>query len=388
MRKKTAAKTPSEFSFLARLKAVRGRHKNYQEAMQDALMFAESIVHTLRIPLVVLDRDLRVVFASQAFYSACRVEPREIKRKRLHEIGNKEWDIPELKERLNTVLRSEEGAVRLEITPAFPGTGDRTFIVNGRRLPMPADEDLILVDIEDISGRRMEQERLLAYERLVALGELSGNIAHEVRNPLATIDSSVFFLKRKLPDADEKVMVHLDRIKAGVDQANTIIQSLLDLSRMKEPRLAVLDLQCFIPQVVGSCGRPEGIDLDLSLPDEDLTIRGDPEQLRLAFHNILKNALEAMGGQGVLGVSASRLDDCAEITFSDTGHGFAAENAKRVFEPLYTTKASGMGFGLSIARSVFAKHNGAVECLSKVGGPTVVRVRLPLMAAVKSAAGA
>ncbi len=349
-----------------------------RESVQNALAYAEDIVNTVRIPLVILDSELRIISASDAFYKQFEMAPVDTRQRFFHELRDGEWDLPELRTKLQSVVDFGTTISDFEMESASETHGKRYLVLNARRLrSKPSEGSQVLIEIEDITERKATQQRLIAYERLAALGELSGNIAHEVRNPLATIDSSVFFLKRKLADADDKVKVHLDRIKSSVDRSGRIITSLLNLTRMKEPQIAYADLRKLVGEAVSVEDLPKGIQVVLELPEDAAIVQVDGEQIGMALDNIIKNAVEAMGTKGTLTVQLNIDSDWAELRIIDTGHGILPENLEKVFLPLFTTKAAGIGFGLSTAKMIVGKHGGTMVMMSQAGGPTTSIVRLP-----------
>jgi len=235
--------------------------------------------------------------------------------------------------------------------------------------------------LNDITERKQMQEQLLASERLATLGQFSGNISHELRNPLGVIGSSVYYLKTKLKDADEKTHEHLDRIKQSVDGSTAIIESLLSLTRMKEPQLEEFDLVAVAHDAITTTKVSDTVEVIRNFPEQEVMVSADREQLRMAFKNIVKNAGEAMDGGGTLTVTVhTATDGQSEVSFADTGSGIALENLDRVFQPLFSTKASGIGFGLSIAKMVIDKHGGTIEAKSEPGKGATFIARLPLYA--------
>jgi len=234
-------------------------------------------------------------------------------------------------------------------------------------------------DVKTMVGQLLQmQERLLESERLATLGQFSGNISHELRNPLGVIDSSAYYLKAKLKDADEKVHEHLDRIKLSVGSSTTIIESLLNLTRMEEPRLAKLDLTAVVADAISTSKIPATVKIIQDFPEEEVQVNADREQLRIAFKNIIKNAHEAMDGKGTLTVTVGRTDDGgAEVSFADTGPGIAVEDVEKVFQPLFSRKAKGIGFGLSISKMVADKHDGKIEAKSEPGKGANIIIQLP-----------
>jgi len=240
--------------------------------------------------------------------------------------------------------------------------------------------------VSDITERKragMElkktHEELMRKEKLASLGQFAGNISHELRNTLATIGSSVYYLKTKLRDTDGKVQEHLERIKSSVDNATATIQSLLDLTRMKEPKLARLDLMDILSEAIDLGTVPGRVRVIRGFPEQGIGVNADPEQLRMAFKNIVANAMEAMEDKGTLTVTAHRAaDGQAEVCFADTGPGIPPQNSERIFEPLFSTKAKGIGFGLSIAKMVIDRHGGTIEARSELGKGATITIRLPL----------
>jgi PAS domain S-box-containing protein len=225
---------------------------------------------------------------------------------------------------------------------------------------------------------RDAQEDLVRSERLATLGQFSGSISHELRNPLGVIDSSIYYLKTKLRDADAKVQEHLDRIKSSVGSATAIIQSLLDLTRMKEPQLARLDLIAVVSDVITTSEVPATVKVIQDFADQQIWVNADGEQLRMAFKNIVSNALDAMDDKGVLTVRiGTTAGGQAEVSFADTGPGIAPENLDKVFQPLFSTKAKGIGFGLSITKMIVDRQGGTIEARSEAGKGATLIIQLP-----------
>ena len=237
-------------------------------------------------------------------------------------------------------------------------------------------------DVKTMVGQLLQmQERLLVSERLATLGQLSGNISHELRNPLGVIDSSVYYLKTKLKGTDEKVQEHLNRIKSSVGSATTIIESLLSLTRMKELQLERLDLIATTSDAITTSKVRATVNVIHDFSEPEVLVYGDSEQLCMVFQNIIKNAVEAMDGKGTLTVTIrTTTEGQAEVSFADTGPGITPENMDRVFQPLFSTKAKGIGFGLSIAKMVIDKHGGTIEAKSEPGKGATLIIRLPLWA--------
>jgi two-component system sensor kinase FixL len=147
-------------------------------------------------------------------------------------------------------------------------------------------------------------------------------------------------LKAKLKEADGKVQEHLDRIKSSVESSTAIIESLLNLTRMKEPELSRLDLAAVTSDAITTSKVPAKVKITGNFSEREVPVNGEGEQLRMAFKNIIKNAAEAMDGKGMLKITVGTdADGQAEVTFDDSGPGIPKEDLGRVFQPLFSTKA-------------------------------------------------
>jgi PAS domain S-box-containing protein len=355
--------------------------KRVELAVQVVGEYAQSIVATVREPLVVLDADLKVVAASRSFFKTFQVTLEETEGQLFYDLGNhRQWDIPKLREFLEKILPDNTTFDDFEVQHDFPIIGHRTMLLNARRIYNEANRPaLILLAIEDITERKEMEEKLLRSERLATLGKFSGSISHELRNPLGVIASSAYYLKVKLRDADQKIVEHLDRIESSVGSSIAIIESLLNLTRMEEPQLARLDLAAITHDIIATSEVPDNVNIIQNFPEQEVLVDADREQLAMAFRNIIKNTIEVMDGKGTLTVAIrTTADGQAEVSFADTGPGIAPENLDRVFQPLFSTKAKGIGFGLSISKMIIDRHGGAIEAKSEPEKGATIIIQLPL----------
>ncbi|MEE9401786.1 MAG: ATP-binding protein [Desulfobacteria bacterium] len=223
------------------------------------------------------------------------------------------------------------------------------------------------------------QEDVVQNERLITLGKLSSGIAHEINNPLAVIDSSIYFLKMHVSEEEEQTQLYLERIQDQARKASAIIQSLRDLTKMEEPNKKKLLLLPQITRVIADIKVPSGIKVMEKLPADDIYINVDQDQLKMAFQNIALNAIQAMNDKGVLAIGVEvTYNNWVEISFSDSGQGIAPENLEKIFEPFFSTKTTGIGFGLAIAKMVVEKHGGTLEAHSEQGKGASFIIRLPV----------
>ncbi len=238
--------------------------------------------------------------------------------------------------------------------------------------------------IRDITKRKKLQEKLIKSEKLAILGRVAGSISHDLRNPLSIIDNSASFLSELLTDNNEKVQNQIDIILRAVERTKNIVNDLLDFSKLKPLSLKKHDLNKIIMEVLSHIEKPEEIVVE-TIMDEGLPeVLLDKTQIERMFNNIISNACMAMENGGRLTIS-SRLDEvnmeteAVTIDIADTGSGIKKEHLKRVFDPLFTTRKRGTGFGLAIVKDIIEKHRGSLNVESQCGKGTVFTIILPLL---------
>ncbi len=225
------------------------------------------------------------------------------------------------------------------------------------------------------------QASLLVKERLAVLGHFAGSISHELRNPLAAIEGSVFYLNMKFTDLGDTANRHLSRISNNVKKAVDIIESMLNLSRMERPKTQKHKLVDMVSASLRGGDIPETVDVNLQVPETNLFVEVDDQQIRMALNNIIQNALQAMDYAGKLTLTiepaSTSQEGMLELAIADTGPGIAPETLDQVFEPLFSTKTHGIGFGLSITKSIIQNHGGSIRAANAPDGGAVFILSLP-----------
>jgi signal transduction histidine kinase len=215
-------------------------------------------------------------------------------------------------------------------------------------------------------------------ERVNTIEELAAMIGHDLRNPLTGISSAVYYLKKKYGSAmDEKGRDMLDVIERDVDYSNKIINDLLEYSRAIKLELKKTTPKSAVAEAMSHVNIPENVEV-INLAEDTPPIRMDVDKMKRAFINIAKNAIDAMPEGGKLTITSKRTNDSLKIAFSDTGQGISEENRKKLFEPLFTTKAKGMGFGLAICKRVVEAHGGSISVESEIGKGTTFIITMPI----------
>jgi len=236
-------------------------------------------------------------------------------------------------------------------------------------------EDMVKERTRELRG---SQERLIKAERMAAIGQLATMIGHDLRNPLSAIQNACYYVKTKIgASKDEKLRKMFEVVGKEINHANKIVNDLLDFSRVKKPELKKVDLISSIQDAITQLKFPEKITLTKKF-SEVPTIEADPYQLRRVFQNIALNGAQAMPNGGELTVSTRKNGDFVEVAFTDTGIGIPEENMGKLFTPLFTTKAQGVGLGLAICKNLVEGHNGKIEVKSKVGEGSAFTVKLPI----------
>lgn len=221
------------------------------------------------------------------------------------------------------------------------------------------------------------QEAMIRQEKLAVLGQLAGSVGHELRNPLAVINNAVYYLRAVLPQADEKVHQYLDMIQQEVYTAEKIINDLLNFSRLKGGEPEPVDLAEVVKRALLRLEIPEGIQVHVDLPPDLPQIRADALQLEQVVTNLATNAVQAMPQGGELWIAAQAADGELRLAVRDSGVGIPPENMPHIFEPLFTTRARGIGLGLAVCKRLVEAHGGRIEVVSQPGQGATFTVILP-----------
>ena len=398
----------------AQLEAALTAQQHGEQALREAKDAAEQIVETVREPLLVLTPDFRVQSANPAFYHLFQVHPTETVGQYIYQLGNRQWDIPELHTLLEQILPQNVVFNDYEVSYDFARIGPRTILLNARRLD---NVQFILLAMEDITARkqaetqlqqqqaRLEQqvqERTVALRRemaerqrlegeahraqhLALLGRLAAGLSHEIRNPLGAVFLHVELLEEELhdllPESSANTAQSLTEIKTNLARLDDLLQDYLSLVRAGTARLVPEDLSLFVTQFAQEMTpalTDHGITLELDGLDRLGRVSLHQNTFRRVLLNLLHNAMEAMPQGGILTLRGRQQATTVHLDISDTGIGIAPEQYTQIFEPLHTTKPGGTGLGLYIVQEVVAAHGGQVALQSTVGAGTTFTITLPL----------
>ncbi len=221
-------------------------------------------------------------------------------------------------------------------------------------------------------------DRLVKAERFAAIGELAGMIGHDLRNPLTAIKNAVYYLDRKQGtsmDAKTKEMFKI--IDRSVEHANKIIGNLLEYSKEISLEIEEATPKSLLDYILLMIQIPDHVKIMDRTQDEP-TIWVDSNKLERVFINLIRNAIDAMPEKGTLVISSRVEGENVEFTFTDTGTGMSEQTKSKIFMPLFTTKAQGMGFGLAICKRIVEAHGGRITVESSLSKGTTFVITLPI----------
>jgi PAS domain S-box-containing protein len=238
----------------------------------------------------------------------------------------------------------------------------------------------LVIIIDDITELKKLQIQAQRNEKLVALGELSSGIAHEIRNPLAIIKAIEQTMKSELK-GNEEAIKELDIIDEEVERANKIVKGLMEFAKPSKSEVQLYYLNDVIGEVmliINKYATQRYVSFEVLLAD-NVQIIADKEQLKQAFINIIFNAVEAMPKGGIIKISSILDNDkWVKLVFEDTGKGIEENNLQKIFNPFFTTKEQGTGLGLSIVHRILEEHGCVIDVISNPDKGTKFEIMFPI----------
>jgi two-component system, chemotaxis family, CheB/CheR fusion protein len=369
--------------------------------LEQSRNYAEAIVETVQVPLLVLESDLRVNKANRSFYETFQVEQSETTQLLIFELGNGQWNIPKLRSLLTNVFANNTTLQNFEVEHDFEQIGRKTLLLNALKIVQTGDTPRILLSIEDITERQQfetERSQLLSQEQSArqeaetanrAKDEFLSNLSHELRNPLNSLLGWTRLLRARQLD-QATVTRALEVMERSARAQSQLIEDMLDISRITSGKMhlntRLLDLVLVVGAAIESVRlSAEAKSIQIFSQLSSAVVVGDPDRLQQVLWNLLSNAIKFTPAGGRVEIVVEPVQAHAKILVSDTGQGIKAELLPHVFDRFRqgdstTTKASqGLGLGLSIVRHIVELHGGTVQAESLgVGKGATMTVRLPL----------
>ncbi len=342
------------------------------------------------LPKLVIDRSFRVVAANRGFVGLVQFDDV------LTGLGLSD-QADSIKTSLKQVLDTNQ-----ELDEERTGSRDRCWRLDYSPVPW-SQEKAVLVVVENITERkrveeelaqsrkhleelveertqelRQAQDKLVRREKLATLGQIAGSIAHELRNPLGAMRNAVYFLNMIVGrELKGKAARHLKIINDEIDRSDRIITSLLDFAKGRPRNPVPCSVAELMQDVLDMAQLPSEVKVSLDIPQNLPEVNVDDAQITQVFLNILRNAIQAMAGQGRISITGDKADTRVRVRIVDNGPGIEPELMERLFEPLFSTRTFGTGLGLAICRTFVEANGGTIEVSSELGKGTTFTVILP-----------
>lgn len=341
------------------------------------------VVNTLREGVIVIESSGTVEFANPSARDMLGFSERDISKLSL-------WRaVPDLARTLKMSNRGfllEEANVSREIELSYP---ERRTV---RLYLVPIEESLeevqlsrYAVILSDITGERDRTRQEIQDERVKSIIQLAAGVAHELGNPLNSLNIHLQVMRRQLNKMEqgnglEKLGKSLEICSGEVERLDSIITHFLEAVRPREPDLSDLDLIAPLEESIEFLG-PElesaGIRVDIELASSLPLVQGDRNQIKQVFFNVIKNARQAMKSGGIIRIRAFADDEFVYIQIGDTGEGIPQEDLRKVFQPYFSTKKEGHGLGMMIVERIMRDHGGQIGIDSRPSVGTLVTLQLP-----------
>jgi chemotaxis methyl-accepting protein methylase/signal transduction histidine kinase len=355
--------------------------KRAADAVNAARLLAEGVVRTLRESLLVLDGQLHVQLVNDSFCETFQVTPEETENRLLYDLGNGQWDIPSVRRLLEEVLPRNAWAVDFEVTHTFEKIGERTMLLNARRLTGNGS-DQILLAIEDVTQRKLAEAQLInananLEQKNRELAEFVAIVSHDLKSPLVTIGGMLGLLKEELQD--ERLVAAGELIATAEETVVGMRDMIDDLLKLSRIGTVAMDLQPVgLSQVAEELVRkhaPELAEKDtavsLEFSEDQPTVRADRNRLVEVLDNLIVNVLKYAcdGPEPRITIGSETVDREVRLFVKDNGPGIGKEQHEKIFGLFQRLDVSqeGTGVGLAIVKRIMEVHGGRVWVESAIG---------------------
>ena len=377
-----------------------------KKSADEALEYAQSIVNTVREPLISLNQDLRVVSVSRSFYEVFKVNPKETVGQLIYDLGNKQWDIPKLRELLETILPQKTSFDNYVVEHDFATIGRRIMLLNARQIQRGSEKErIILLAIEDITERKeIENGLKKAHEELKSLAtelervarvksEFLANMSHELRTPLNSINGfSEVLYDETFGPLNEKQKKYVNNVLTSGKHLLLLINQILDMAKVEAGKMTLtlsrLPMKCLLSEIsllVADMVSKKKLQMELEIAEYLPDIEADDLKVKEILYNLLSNAVKFTPEGGKIGMRAKNTGSEIEIVVWDTGVGVAPEHMEKIFEGFfrvdtpYSRITEGTGLGLPLSKNLVELHGGNFSVESKgLNKGLLVRFTLPI----------
>lgn len=355
--------------------------QNYLLRLAQEKGFLETVFNAIQEGIIVTDPSGRITYLNNAACELFGLEGEEAIGKRLSErVRGLDWES----------LTQSGGPVIRDLEIFYPANSFINFyivplMIEQRDDAAAAEQVGYAIILRDITETRRTAEKTIESERLNALTLLAAGVAHEIGNPLNSLNIHLQLMERQARKlkgkAREELQQAIEISRGEISRLDSIVTQFLRAIRPSRPQLQPENLNAIVEEAVRFFG-PEiearEIVVETELRSDLPLLQLDRDQMKQAFYNIIKNSFEAMKRRGILYIRTDADDIFARVSFTDNGGGMSAESLGRVFEPYFTTKHSGSGLGLLIVRRIVREHGGEMAIESTQSKGLSLTIRLPL----------
>jgi two-component system CheB/CheR fusion protein len=343
--------------------------------------YADAIIRTVRGPLLVLNKDLRIISANEAFYNAFKVAPNDTENRLLYDLGNRQWNIPKLKTLLEKILPKSNTLTDYEVVHDFKEIGQKTMLLNARTLQQGPDKtSLILLAFEDITERKqLERQK----------DEFISIASHELKTPVTSVKAYTQILGQRFHKAGDGQSAELvGKMDSQLDKLTNLIGDLLDITKIEAGGIqfheSYFDFNELIEETIEDLQRAtENHRIVIEL-QPSVIVHGDHDRLGQVLTNFMTNAIKYSPKANKIIVKTVVDKHNVTLSVQDFGLGLSPEDQAKVFERFYRVSGSnqstypGLGLGLYIASEIIKRHKGRVWVESKKAKGSTFCFSLPI----------
>ena len=337
--------------------------------------FLETVFNTVKEGIIVIDRYLNIQYANQSAINLLGFPQNFVEQRISKFLRDIDWK--------RIMQEDEEEWYRLsrqEIQINYP----RRRILSFYLVPHEGDEGLATIILNDITERRLNDLENYESEKLNLMSMLAAGVAHEIGNPLNSLNIHLELLNRHFKEYhsdDDEALEMVDIAKSEVKRLDLIITQFLSAIRPTRPNMQKTDLKALILQTLSFMKgelNDRTIHVDRNWNDDDFEINADANQIKQALYNLIKNASQAVSEGGRIIINCDKNEDFINLSISDSGCGITANDMNNIFEPYYTKKQNGTGLGLMIVERIVREHGAFLSVESEPGKGAVFTIKFPL----------
>lgn len=350
------------------------------QSLKESEDYLSSIVQTVRESLIVLDANYSVLSTNEHFLKTFKVTKEDTVGKLLYDLGNGQWNIPALKELLESILPTNNPVEEFEVEHDFPHIGKKLMILNAHRIELEGQyKDRILIAIEDITDRREIERRKDDFLSIAS---------HELKTPLTTIKGLVQVMQKIVPpEVGDKFKSILNKTGVYIDRLNSLISELLDVSRIQTGNIELhkepFEFDKTVHEAVEAIQAATITHNIIIKGETKLEVVGDESHIIQVINNLLSNAIKYAPDSNEVLIHLSRVSNYVKLSVTDKGMGISLDDQKKIFDRFYRVgeiqqRFPGMGIGLYICAEIIKNHGGSLWVDSEIGKGSTFNFTLPL----------